>query len=186
MIEFDVRVTKDDIPVVHHNEAVLDPSGDKFVIDRFTYHELKEHSPGLLRFKDLLKHVNGAVSLYVEVKPGVNTAPIVDTLKGYKHSCLLGSFSQDTLVELQVALPKIPKVVIDNWSGVRARLRAKKIGTKTIAMNQMWLWPGFIRAMKHAGYELYAYTINNPAKARRWAKHGLAGVVTDYPDRFKS
>jgi len=40
--------------------------------------------------------------------------------------------------------------------------------------------------MKHAGYELYAYTINNPAKARRWAKHGLAGVVTDYPDRFKS
>jgi glycerophosphoryl diester phosphodiesterase len=90
------------------------------------------------------------------------------------------------LRELQTSLPKIPKIVIDNWSGVRARLRAKQIGTRTIAMNQTWLWSGFIRAMKRSGYELYAYTVNNPAKARRWAKYGLAGVITDYPDRFKN
>ena len=57
--------------------------------------------------------------------------------------------------------------------------------------------------MKRGGYELYsappgsagkkklfsrlgmAGQTDNPKKAQRWAKWGLAGVITDYPDRFE-
>jgi len=52
-------------------------------------------------------------------------------------------------------------------------------------MNQRWLWSGFI-SMVAKRNELYAYPLNDPVKAARWAQHGLAGVITDYPDRFKS
>jgi glycerophosphoryl diester phosphodiesterase len=52
-------------------------------------------------------------------------------------------------------------------------------------MNQRWLWWGFIRGFKHSDKQLYAYTLNDPKKAKRWAKWGLAGVITDYPDRFE-
>ena len=51
-------------------------------------------------------------------------------------------------------------------------------------MNQLWLWWGFIRAMRRGGWELYAYTVNDPAKAKRWVRWGLAGVITDCPDLF--
>jgi glycerophosphoryl diester phosphodiesterase len=97
---------------------------------------------------------------------------------------LLGSKSQKTLLELHPALPEIEKVVIEPWSGVRAHYRARQLGAKRISMNQQWLWWGFIRGFKNSGRQLYAYTLNDPAKARRWARYGLAGVVTDYPDRF--
>jgi len=185
-IEFDVRVTHDHVPILYHNATIVDGAGDKFLISNCRYEDLKAHKPDLAKLEEALETVKGAVPLYIEVKSDVNIGPIVEILKGYRHAYALSSFSQRTLRELQTSLPKIPKIVIDNWSGVRARLRAKQIGTRTIAMNQTWLWSGFIRAMKRSSYELYAYTVNNPAKARRWAKYGLAGVITDYPDRFKN
>ncbi len=70
-------------------------------------------------------------------------------------------------------------------------------------MLEYWLWSGFISAMTHRGYQIYSYPpkdaakeqfwakfglaghTNNPVKAAKWARHGLAGVITDYPDRYK-
>jgi glycerophosphoryl diester phosphodiesterase len=52
-------------------------------------------------------------------------------------------------------------------------------------MQQLWLWWGFIWMISRSGWQLYGYAINDPAKARRWARWGLAGVITDYPDKFE-
>ncbi|HEY5152928.1 MAG TPA: glycerophosphodiester phosphodiesterase family protein, partial [Candidatus Saccharimonadales bacterium] len=98
---------------------------------------------------------------------------------------LIGSKSQKALLELHAALPEVPTIVIEPWSGVRAHYRARQLGTKHVSMNQLWLWWGFIRGFKNSDWQLYAYTLNNPRKARRWARYGLAGVVTDYPDLFE-
>jgi glycerophosphoryl diester phosphodiesterase len=185
-IEFDVRVTRDGVPVLYHDATILESNGDKYPLAHYDYSELKKHKPDLATLKEALGIVAGAVPLYIEVKQGVDIQSVVKVLRAYKHSYLLGSKSQRTLTQLHQELPDVPKIVIEAWSGVRATHRAKQVNTKILAMYQLFLWSGFIRAMKRGGYELYAYTINDPAKARRWAKHGLAGVVTDYPDRFKN
>jgi glycerophosphoryl diester phosphodiesterase len=125
------------------------------------------------------------------VKPGVPAKPIIEIVRsklesGWKpEHFLLGSFSQAILLELHRALPEIETVVIESWSGVRASRRARQLGTKRISMNQRWLWSGFIKAVRRNNYQLSAYTLNDPAKAKRWAKVGLYGVVTDFPDRFE-
>jgi glycerophosphoryl diester phosphodiesterase len=51
-------------------------------------------------------------------------------------------------------------------------------------MNQKWLWVGFIKSVARSGYKLSAYTLDDPAKAKRWAKAGLHAAITDFPDRF--
>jgi glycerophosphoryl diester phosphodiesterase len=76
-------------------------------------------------------------------------------------------------------------MVSEKWSGVRATHRARRVGTKYILMNQKWLWWGFIRNVSRRGWKLGTYTLDDPVKARRWAKHGLWAVFTDYPDQFK-
>lgn len=162
-IEFDVRVTKDLVPVIHHAKNLDDQA---------------------ITLSEVLEFIQGRVPLYIEVKWGEITAPIVTELKKYKYSYELGSKSQKTLRELHEALPAIPKIVIEPWSGLRAAYRAKQVNTNIISMNQLFLWSGFIKAISRRGYKLYAYPLNNPTKARRWEKYGLAGVVTDFPDRF--
>jgi glycerophosphoryl diester phosphodiesterase len=193
MLEFDLRVTKDGIVVLHHDPYMTDPNGDKITIAQQSYDELQAHKADLPTFEETLKKIGHPVPLYVEVKPDEPTAPIIKIIKahlakGWKPEHLrLASFSQRTLLELHKALPEIEKIVIEKWSGVRAHRRARQLGTKTLCMNQKWLWSGFIIAFKHRpDWQLYTYTLNDVAKAKRWAKYGLAGVVTDYPDRFET
>ena len=52
-------------------------------------------------------------------------------------------------------------------------------------MSKLVLWSLYIRSVNRGGYQLYAYTVNEPKKARRWAKYGLAGIFTDYPDLYQ-
>lgn len=208
-LEFDLRVTKDNVVLLSHDAELHDASGTALEIATHTYEELKAHKPDLATFREVLDTFQATVPLYVEVKPDVPTKPVIDILRQYlangwkAHDFRFGSYSQPVLLELHAAFPEIQTVVIENWSSFRARRRAKELNTKYIAMLEYWLWSGFIAAMKHGGYELYSFPpksaekerryakigltgySNNPVKARKWAKHGLAGVVTDFPDRFE-
>lgn len=191
MLEFDLRVTKDGVVILHHDDTLKDQSGTALDIADTDYKTLKKHKTDLPIFEEVLDTIGHPVPLYIEVKRGVPTAPIVAIIKVYMRKSwknehfLLGSKSQKTLRELHAALPDCKNIVIEPWSGVRAHRRAREIDAKIIAMNQLWLWWGFIRGFKHSNIKLFAYTLNNPVKARRWARWGLSGAVTDYPDRFE-
>jgi glycerophosphoryl diester phosphodiesterase len=191
MLEFDLRVTKDGVVVLHHNARLVDPDGHKHRIADYTYKQLKEHKPDLVTFEEMLRQIDHPVPLYVEAKRREPTKPIIKIItahlaKGWPPDAFyLSSKSQKILMELHAALPQVPTIVIEPWSGVRARFRARQVGAKIVSMKQRWLWWGFIRGFKHSDYQLYAYTLNDVAKAKRWERWGLAGVVTDYPDRFE-
>lgn len=182
-VEVDLRVTKDKVVILHHGKYLRDRSGKKLKIVESTYADLKQHKADLTTLNETLAII-GSTPLYVEVKPGVNVKPIIKELDGVKN-IFLGSKSQKTLLKLHDALPDIPKIVIEPWSGIRAHHRAKRLDTDLISMNRLWLWSGFIRAVSRSDVRLYAYTLNNPTKAQRWAKAGLYGVVTDRPDLFE-
>lgn len=191
-LEFDLRVTKDGVVVLHHNPTLTDPNGQQYGIAAHSYRELLAHKTDLPTFEEALAAITRRAPLYIEVKPNEPIKPIVAIIKLHlkkgwtPDDFRLASFSQKTLLELQAALPDIQKIVIEKWSGVRATYRARQLGTKRITMNQRWLWSGFIKSMARGGYQLGAYTLNDPVKAKRWARYGLGAVVTDYPDRFES
>jgi len=190
-IEFDVRVTKDGIPVLLHDAEASDRAGDKLSVRHSTYAELKAHKPDLATLHEALGFIDTKVHLLIEVKPDEPVKPIVTVIREYLRSGMyspsdisLGSFSQKTLRELHRALPDIPKVVIERWSGVKARFRARQVQTKRLNMKYLWLWSGFLAGMQRGGYQIAPYTMNDAPKVRKWEKY-LYGVITDYPDRFE-
>ncbi|OGL25225.1 hypothetical protein A3A68_01610 [Candidatus Saccharibacteria bacterium RIFCSPLOWO2_01_FULL_48_13] len=189
-IELDVRVTKDGVAVLNHDRRLSYPDQLRLKISQHSYLQLKAANSELLKLEDAIRLINRRVPVYLEIKSGVTLAPVVKTIKkmqkaGWKRGdFLLGSFSQKILLNLHQQLPKIDKIVIERWSGIRATWRARQLNTRLIAINQLVMWGGFISAMNHRGYKIYAYTLNDPARARLWARRGLAGVVTDFPDRF--
>jgi glycerophosphoryl diester phosphodiesterase len=192
-LEFDLRVTKDKIVILHHDPFLTNPDDDKLIITDYTYKELKAQKPDLATFSEVIKQIGTAkAALYIEVKPGVELKEIIKLVHGGLENGLdatklrFASFSQPILLELQQAFPDIQKIVIEKWSGVRATHHARQLGTKRIAMNQRWLWWGFVSSMSRSGYQLTPYTINSLKQAKGWKRYGLYGVVTDYPDRFDS
>ncbi|MFO0781679.1 MAG: glycerophosphodiester phosphodiesterase [Candidatus Saccharimonadales bacterium] len=190
-LEFDLRVTKDGVVVLHHDAEITDPNGAKHTIADFSYKELQQHKADLATFIEVLEKIGQPVPLYIEIKAGEPLKPIIAILKFYlekpnskAEDLWLASFDQGILRESHKALPELPKVVIEKWSGVRAARRAREVNAQYICMNQRWLWWGFIRSMSRK-HKLLAYTVNNPAQAKRWQAQGLYGIVTDYPDLFE-
>lgn len=188
-IEFDVRVSKDGTALLNHNSDIGVPGPD-LDIAKTDFKDLQAAKPSLTTLEQAMDLLAGKTTVVIEVKRSRSLQPIVDTIR----TCLengwdaddisLSSFSYKYLKVFSHELPEIRLIVNDTWSGVRATRRARKLGTTHITMNQRWLWGGFIKSIARGGYKLSAYTINNSAKARRWQKHGLYAVITDFPDRF--
>jgi len=191
-VEFDLRVTKDRVVILLHNSSITDASGQKLRVVEHTYKALLAHKPDLASFEEVLTHTPRSAQLLLEVKRRVDTEPIIKLLEAHlntdwsEDNFILGSKSQKTLLELHRALPALRTLVIEPWSGLRANWRARRLGTNLVAMNKLWLWRGFITAVANSHLQLYAYTLNDPKKANKWARAGLAGAITDYPDRFKA
>jgi glycerophosphoryl diester phosphodiesterase len=190
-IEIDVRVTNDGYVVLHHDQFLHDQAGNWLNIRNLSYQELQQHKADLCTLAEAIELLNKRVPLQIEVKWGEQTAPVVDVLQSFlargwqATDFLVGSKKQRTLAEVHHALPAIPKVVIEPFSSLRGVWRAKQLGTNRLSMNQLWLWSGFLKAMRRRGYSVYAYTLNDPAKAKRWQRSGLAGVITDDPQRYR-
>jgi glycerophosphoryl diester phosphodiesterase len=191
-IEFDVHVTSDHIPVLHHDPHLFDTFGARLLIAEHTLDDLRQYKPDLTTLDAAIQTINHAVPLHIEVKPGVAMNPITTTIQHYLdmgwaiEDFMFASFDQQTLQACYDAFPDCQTIVIESWSSWRARKRARSLNTTHIAMNQRWLWRPFINAMKANGYNLYAYTVNNPHQGHHFEKAGLAGIITDYPDRFCS
>ena len=188
-VEIDLSVTKDGVVVLHHDKAINLPN-QRLTIKDYVFSDLKKYKSDLASLEEVLNSFSpDDLKLYLEVKPREDIRPIVRLLKKYLlkgwsvDNFKLGSFSQKTLVELHKQLPAIPKIVIESWFGIRANYRARRLGTSYISMNQRYLWFGFIWSVSRSK-RLYAYTLNDPKKAKAWAGYGLYAVITDYPDRF--
>jgi glycerophosphoryl diester phosphodiesterase len=189
-LEVDLRVTKDQVVILNHDEFLHDPSGDALLIKDHKLSELIKHKPDLLVFSEMMKALKPTTSLYLEVKPNEPVKQIIIEIKkalndGWpKDKIKLASFSQEILADLHYALPDLDTIVLERWSSFKARHRASALDTVYLSMNQRYMWFGFIKLISRRGYRLYAYTLNDPKKAKKWAKYGLYGVVTDYPDKF--
>lgn len=189
-VEIDLRVTKDQQVVVAHDAFIADNHGKQHMIENCTLQELRSLKADLALFIDVAKTVNRKKPLLVEVKPRVNTVPIITDFEQllssgwHSEDFRIGSFSQHTLKAMHQALPDIEPIVIERFSGIRATWRARHVNATRLSMSRHVLWWFFIRQMKKGGFELYAYTVNNPKKAHKWARYGLAGVITDRPDLF--
>jgi glycerophosphoryl diester phosphodiesterase len=185
IIEIDIRTTLDGHAVVIHDELLPRQGLPPLVVAHVTLDELQKSAPDLPTL-DAVFRAFPHIRLMLDIRPGTDIGPVLDSIKEAlangraAESLWVGSKSFKLLQAVKQAQPAIDLVVTEPWSGVRASYRARKLGTRRLAMNRLWLWPGFIRAVSRH-YELYAYTLDDATKAARWEKAGLAGVFTDDP-----
>lgn len=199
MIELDARVTSDGITILSHDNRI-----DGAVVSATPMADLR-----ITSLYDAILAVDRRVPIYIEIKPGVTPEPVFAVIAKFlsngwqNEDFAIGSFSLPILQKAQSALPDIPRIVIEKWSAIRATRRARLVNTAYIAMLEYWLWGGVIKALARQGFVLYAFPpkhpsrealltplrlagyCNNPRLAAKWKRHGLAGVITDFPDRFK-
>lgn len=193
MLEFDVRLTKDNVLVIHHDFHTLRSHKSASLISRSDLKELQkldDHKP-LTTLEEVLDEFFGKVLLNIELKSRGSGKATVEFLKkhyikkkGDWDCVLLSSFSGSELVAARKLSKRVNLALLHHenpflFLAYHWRIQLSAVGFHRLYINQLAL-----EIAKKAKLFTYAYTVNRPQTALRLAKEGIDGVVTDYPDRI--
>lgn len=177
-VELDARITRDGVPVVHHDADVQLEGGRRVPIAELDAAELEGVVPGL---GEALGALEGVLA-DVEVKP--TKAPIDPVLRELGSSRVrISSFSSAVLEQARAKAPEIERALLigpgDELDGSIAA--ARRIGAEAVHVHADLLSPAHVQAWRGAGLRVRAYTLD---AAEEWARAralGIDAIITDLP-----
>jgi glycerophosphoryl diester phosphodiesterase len=191
ILEFDVRVTADNIPILHHDFHTLRTNHSAKLIHRSTLAELqsiaKKHPIATL--ESVLDEFYGTIMLNIEIKHADAITPVIDLLKklftkrkadwdnilfsSFKGKILSDIRSQAKYANLSLLHDQNPFLFI----AYHRRLHLSAVGFHRLYINQFAL-----EIAKQTGLFRYVYTVDRPHTAILLDQRGIDGVVTNHPD----
>lgn len=187
MLEFDIRLTSDNIPVLAHDAHLY---GHR--ISTTSLATLQE-SGHVTTLTSVLDEFFGKVLLNLEYKP-ISGVDVVYKLIAKKyinqpddwHNILFSSFHVVPLLRLrklsaQTNLALLHSVNPFSFVTYQRKLQLAAVGWHRLHVNRL-----AIEIAQKSDIFSYVYTVNRPKAAAILERRGIDGVVTDYPDKFSS
>jgi len=208
-IEFDVMLARDGVPVVMHDPFLgrtVPGSGHVYDYDALELAAMDaggwfgreyegEPVPLFVEFAQFCK-VHG-VWMNIELKPApgyeIETGGVVARIaaamfaselavENMAQAPLLSSFSIDALLAAREVAPQLPRACLMSELPPDWERRAREVDAIAIHANHRHLTPQQARDVKAAGFGLFCYTVNEPARARELLDWGVDAFCTDRID----
>ncbi|RYD21796.1 MAG: glycerophosphodiester phosphodiesterase [Verrucomicrobiaceae bacterium] len=212
--EFDIRLTKDGKIVLMHDDTTKRTTGSQLVVKNHSLAELRELDAGSWKgeqwrgepvplLEEVLKDLPEGKIYYIEIKSGPEILPelarlIKESGKASDQFRII-AFDFDTLVKSESLIPTVKTLWIvdgkkDNVSGKKtypdlAGLADKAAGAGIEGLNLNHGFPldeAAVKAIKAKGLSVAAWTVNDPAIAKRLATAGLDALSTDLPGKIRA
>jgi glycerophosphoryl diester phosphodiesterase len=205
-VEYDVKLTKDNVLVLTHDDTVERCTNGRGAVADLTYAELCRLDAGsgfnpqfagerIPTFEDVARFtISHGMASNVEIKPstgreyetGTAAALAAATFwQGATIAPLLSSFSETALAAAHVAAPALPRALLLDALPPDWRDRMVQHDAIALNVNQKLVDQALIDAVHEAGYRLAAYTVNDPARARALFAMGLDALFTDALDTIR-
>lgn len=201
-VEFDVRLTGDGIPVLCHDPRLDRTTNGTGPVAAQTISALREHDAGSWfapefageRIPTLAEALRLASELHlganIEIKAArgreyataAAVAAALDRRQGGAPSVLVSSFQLPAMTAMRQLAPAVPRgmlfrLVPRDWADIARRLDCAAIGADHRRLRRRG-----VEQIRAAGYQLAAYTVNDPARARLLYGWGVTSVFSDVPD----
>lgn len=199
-IELDVHLSRDRRIMVHHDLDTERCAGVRHVIAETDSRVLRNLDVGRWKgerfagepipfLDEVLATVPAGRRVLVELKCGPDIVPVlVNKLREMEPNgprLALISFQLDTLVAAHGAVPEIPcYYLIEAGSagyGYDDIRLAKEKGFAGLDLEYTGIDADFAGAIRRAGLELLAWTVNDPGQLRPLRDFGVGGITTDWP-----
>jgi glycerophosphoryl diester phosphodiesterase len=202
-VEFDVRLSADGVVFVMHDDSLLRTTGFDRLSATLPWREIRvlnaggwfgakfanERAPSFEDTIACLAELGLGANVEIKPSPGSEIETARATVSAIEKfwpaslpTPLLSSFKDASLAEAMRANPDLPRAsLIDRIEGSWLD-RARAVGAAVINTNGKKLKGEQAAAIKHAGFGLGVYTIDEPDLARQLVAWGADTVITDAPD----
>lgn len=201
-IELDVRLSKDDIPVICHDASINRTSNGKGYIHELTVAELREfHFYGKFKrefskeriptLEDVLKLIGDKpITLNIELKnvpymPKNLEHKVLELVYKYnfRNRVIYSSFDHELLARLQKLDPtaRIGLIFHMNLVNFFDYIDLTELDLYSIHPNYFYLTEEIVAEVKRRGIKTFIYTVNNPTDARHFASMGVDELITNNP-----
>jgi len=181
ILEFDIRITSDGIPVLSHNPVV-----EGKWVSRHTLAQLRNHVP-ITTLREVLDTFFGKILLNIELKQSSGAEPVYELVRLYINrpadwdNVLFSSFKPSALMRLRALDSKLSLALLHHinpfaFMRYQRRLKLSAVGFHRLHINAIALM-----VAKELDIFTYAYTVDNPSTAARLERRGIDGIVTNVP-----
>ena len=209
MIELDVRISSDGIPVVMHDRTLQRTSTGNGAVRNYSAEELKafdagswfhrsfasEHIPIL---GEVLELVRDKCWVNIELKGDLFlraremfVRKVINVVKefGMEDQVLYSSFAHELLATVRHLEPAVPTGLIYNIYRDFGRSPSKlahRVGASVFVCARRELRKSMIRDARQHSLALYVYTLNSIQDAQKMQELGIDGIISDNADDIAS
>lgn len=201
-IELDLRQTLDGHLVVLHDETLRRTTGDPRSIGHVRLRDLNRLDAGVWwspSFKgervptlnQVLDLVRDRACLFIDLKRGSSLYPSIESRllkiirdRKVRSRVVIGSRDMSALKILRKRDPRLRLGVQPALSQAKRLIDlAEAVEAESVHLSTHRFRPGIPPRLHRRHLKLYLYTVNRPGPMRAFARMGVDGFFTDFPDR---
>ncbi|HEU5121600.1 MAG TPA: glycerophosphodiester phosphodiesterase [Candidatus Saccharimonadales bacterium] len=191
ILELDVRLTRDGVPVLMHDFHTFRTHRDLSFISRLTLAELKEkfkHQP-IITLDKVLKKFFGKVILNIEIKGRRCGMVVVEYVRDHYirspkdwDMVLFSSFHVTELASIRNVSKDANLSLLHSINPFSFIAHHRKLHLTAVGFHRLYVNELAIEIAKRAGLFTYVYTVDRPRTALHFSRKGIDGIVTNRPD----
>lgn len=197
-VECDVRISRDGIPVVFHDERFQAPGRGNQEIRELDAQVLSTIDVGggelLPTVRVLLERFGGKLNFDLDIKVLDAVDKVVALIRefGLERRVIISSFYVEALQRSQELAPEIARgFLLDRLTGRlvngRAAVRAAcLLECEYFLPHFKILKPEWAKAARSKGVKVIPWTVNQVSDAQRLIEFGIDGFISDRPDWLKA
>jgi glycerophosphoryl diester phosphodiesterase len=185
MIEFDVRLSSDGVPVVFHDVRTGRTAKENLAVARTTAARLRavrlKNGETLPFLADVLEIVGGKVPINIESKApgGIAAAAKALSSAGYGGELLLSSGRRDECLAARDLLPRISCGLVTRRPSASDLAFCLRHGLASIHPYRRLLTVLRLRKLAASGIPFLPYTVDDPAEVFALIAAGAAGIFSN-------
>lgn len=185
MIELDVWLSSDKIPMVIHDETIDRTTSKMGLVTDYNAKELKHL--GIPTLRDVFELVDNRCEINVEIKTFSATQAVLNLIAKNtfdQNKILISSFDWNALQEVRFHDEDIRIGVLTETDLDLAMAFAKFIKAEAIHPYYHLLTAENVEKIKEKGFKVFPWTINEPEDITFVKSLEVDGIITDFPERL--
>ncbi|MFL5779565.1 MAG: glycerophosphodiester phosphodiesterase [Chloroflexota bacterium] len=179
-IEFDVRTSRDGVPVLNHDPTLARVHDRPERVDQLTAAQLSEIGvPTLSAALAVVPH-DAFLDIELKEEPTPSFVPIVAAARGRElTSAVVSSFDPYVLVRMSRLAPSWPRWLNTHDLDERTVAQAAELGCQAIAAEYHAITRDSVRAVRARGIDVVAWTVVKASTFRRLVRLGITAACVE-------